>query len=131
MTRCTGATVGLIDGIWSALGWLAPTRSTRSRTCSSSGRRPVATSVEVIATEINEDGHVETQQLDADYALVISGISLGCDADVDGNGEVDFDDLLLLLNAWGPCEGCPEDIDGDDQVTFDDLLILLSLWGPC
>ncbi len=24
--------------------------------------------------------------------------------DLDGSGIVDFDDLLLLLAAWGPCE---------------------------
>ena len=29
--------------------------------------------VEVIASEINEDGHVETPELDADFALVVSG----------------------------------------------------------
>lgn len=31
--------------------------------------------VEVIADEINEDGHVETPAIDADYALVVSGIT--------------------------------------------------------
>jgi len=31
-------------------------------------------SVEVIAAEINEDGHVETPQMDADYALVVSEV---------------------------------------------------------
>ena len=30
--------------------------------------------VEVIATEINQDGHVETEEIDTDYALVVSGI---------------------------------------------------------
>ncbi len=35
-------------------------------------------SVEVIADEINEDSHVETQKIDADYALVVSGV-LGAD----------------------------------------------------
>jgi hypothetical protein len=28
----------------------------------------------------------------------------GGSADVDGSGFVDFDDLLLVLDAWGPCE---------------------------
>ena len=27
-----------------------------------------------------------------------------CPADIDGSGTVDFDDLLRLLAAWGPCE---------------------------
>ena len=29
--------------------------------------------VEVIASEINEDSHVETPEVDADFALVVSG----------------------------------------------------------
>jgi hypothetical protein len=54
-----------------------------------------------------------------------------CDADLDGNGDVGFDDLLAVLAAWGPCGGCAEDIDGDGSVAFGDLLIVLSTWGPC
>ncbi len=30
--------------------------------------------VQVIATEVNQDGHLETEEFDADYALVVSGI---------------------------------------------------------
>jgi glucose/arabinose dehydrogenase len=50
-------------------------------------------------------------------------------ADLDGNGAVDFADLLLLLAAWGPCApACPEDLDGSGAVNFADLLILLTSW---
>jgi hypothetical protein len=50
--------------------------------------------------------------------------------DVNGDGFVDFDDLLMLLAAWGPCEGaCPEDLDEDGFVGFDDLLLLLANWS--
>jgi hypothetical protein len=55
----------------------------------------------------------------------------GCAEDVDGNGEIATDDLLLLLAAWGPCPGCPEDVDGDGVVGTTDLLALLAAWGPC
>ncbi len=27
-----------------------------------------------------------------------------CPADLDGSGTVDFEDLLIVLDAWGPCE---------------------------
>ena len=57
-----------------------------------------------------------------------------CPADLNGSGDVDFDDLLLLLSAWGPCPpqpDCPEDLDGNGAVDFADLLRLLSAWGPC
>jgi len=54
-----------------------------------------------------------------------------CEADLDGNLIVDFNDLLLMLTSWGPCAGCTADLDGDDMVGFNDLLMLLASWGPC
>jgi len=50
-------------------------------------------------------------------------------ADLDGDGTVDFDDLLLLLAAWGFCSPfapCDADLDQDGEVGFSDLLILLT-----
>jgi len=55
----------------------------------------------------------------------------GCVADVDGDGDVGFDDLLALFGAWGACGGCPEDLDGDGVVGVSDIGVLLSLWGDC
>jgi hypothetical protein len=54
-----------------------------------------------------------------------------CVADLDGSGDVGFNDLLTILVAWGPCPGCPADLNGDDTVGFEDLLIVLTAWGPC
>lgn len=54
-----------------------------------------------------------------------------CPEDIDGDGEVTFDDLVILLSEWGPCEDCASDIDGDGEVSFDDLVLLLSAWGEC
>ncbi len=54
-----------------------------------------------------------------------------CPADLDGNGSVDFGDLVTTLSMWGPCAGCPEDLDGDGQVGFGDIVAVLSTWGPC
>jgi V8-like Glu-specific endopeptidase len=53
-----------------------------------------------------------------------------CPADIDGNGEVDTDDLLALIADWGAANS-PADIDGDGTVGTDDLLALISAWGPC
>jgi len=51
--------------------------------------------------------------------------------DINQDGTVDVLDLLLLLDAWGPCPGCPEDITGDGVVDVLDLLDLLAAWGLC
>ena len=52
-------------------------------------------------------------------------------ADLDFDGVVGFDDLLILLAAWGPCAECVEDLDASGDVGFSDLLLLLAAWGPC
>ncbi len=49
--------------------------------------------------------------------------------DVNGDGVVNFADLVEILGAWGPCEGCPADLDGDGFVTFADVLIVLANWS--
>ena len=54
-----------------------------------------------------------------------------CVEDLDGDGNVGFTDLTLLLGLWGPCPGCDADFDGDDVVGFTDLTRLLGAWGPC
>jgi hypothetical protein len=53
-----------------------------------------------------------------------------CPEDINGDGFVDVQDLLMLLSAWGNAGG-PEDINGDEVVDVQDLLMLLSAWGPC
>ena len=63
--------------------------------------------------------------------VLLNRCAPACPADLDGSGAVSVLDLLLLLDAWGPCPGCPEDLDGDGIVGFDDLLGLLASWGPC
>ena len=52
--------------------------------------------------------------------------------DLDGDGDVGFGDLLILLAEWGPCAecgACPADVDGDCTVGLADLLFVLSNWS--
>ena len=56
----------------------------------------------------------------------------GCDCpDLDGDGLVNVEDLLLLMAAWGPCDSCPEDLDLDGTVGVSDLLAVIAAWGLC
>ncbi len=54
-----------------------------------------------------------------------------CPGDVDGNGQVAVDDLLVMLAVWGQSTDDPVDVNGDGIVGVDDLLIMLGNWGPC
>ncbi len=52
--------------------------------------------------------------------------------DLDGDGVVGIQDLLILLAEWGPCPpkgACPADFDIDGEVGITDLLLLLANWG--
>ncbi len=53
---------------------------------------------------------------------------VGVPGDVNGDGVVDVNDILMLIVAWGPCDGCPEDINGDGTVNVSDLIELISNW---
>jgi hypothetical protein len=53
-----------------------------------------------------------------------------CPSDVTGNGSVDIDDLLAVINAWGSPGGAA-DINGSGLVDIDDLLAIINAWGAC
>ncbi|MCP3903963.1 MAG: hypothetical protein GY715_10050 [Planctomycetes bacterium] len=59
------------------------------------------------------------------------GTSATCPPDLNGNGDVDFADILVIIGAWGPCAGCPEDLNNNGQVDFADILVVIGAWGPC
>ena len=54
-----------------------------------------------------------------------------CPEDLNGNGTVDFNDILSLLASWGQCTSCPEDLDDNGDVDFADLLVMLAAYGDC
>ncbi len=51
--------------------------------------------------------------------------------DVNLDGVVNVDDLLLLISVWGPHipGGMPADFDNNGVINVDDLLIVISNWG--
>ena len=57
-----------------------------------------------------------------------------CATDVNNDGVTDVNDLLLVLDVYGPCPddgGCKSDIDGNGVVDCMDVLLLIEGWGPC
>jgi hypothetical protein len=75
----------------------------------------------------------------------VFGVTLTCECPADiarhptGDNMVNIDDLLMVINGWGPCAapcpppgfGCHADIDNDCDVDIDELLIVINNWGPC
>ncbi|MDP7070422.1 MAG: plastocyanin/azurin family copper-binding protein [Phycisphaerales bacterium] len=60
----------------------------------------------------------------------VTGDAIPCEEDVNGDGQINVDDLLQLLAAFGQsCTGCAEDVDGSGTVGVDDLLQLLAVYG--
>jgi len=54
-----------------------------------------------------------------------------CEGDLNADGDVNVNDLLVLIAAWGPCDGCDADLNTDGVVNVNDLLVLIAAWGPC
>ena len=62
--------------------------------------------------------------------LTIAAPGLG---DLDADGDVDINDFLALIAAWGACadppEPCLADLDNDGSVGLDDFQLILANWG--
>ncbi|MBT8486679.1 MAG: hypothetical protein HKO59_04305 [Phycisphaerales bacterium] len=94
-----------------------------------------AGSIERIAVDCNDNGVGDDLDLEAGTSVDRNGNGLPdeCDlpGDVNGDGSVDFVDLLTVLASWGDCpppDACPADLDGSGDVGFTDLLIVLAGW---
>ncbi|TVQ32538.1 MAG: hypothetical protein EA376_05405 [Phycisphaeraceae bacterium] len=85
-------------------------------------------SIEVIGSAVNQG---EGQG----YALVVTGAvgDVGaCPADLNGDGQVNAQDLALLLSAWEAYKSFPAaDLNGDGDVNAQDLALFFSYWGGC
>ena len=50
------------------------------------------------------------------------------EGDVNGDGAVNVQDLIVLLSSWGSCAGCDADLDGNGFVDFRDAIVLFAAW---
>ena len=53
-----------------------------------------------------------------------------CEADINGDGNVDVSDILVMVSVWGTNDA-DADINGDGTVGVADLLLVIDGWGPC
>ena len=56
----------------------------------------------------------------------LSGFSSG---DLNCDGSIGIEDLLVILNEWGACDICSGDLDQNASVDITDLLAVISAWG--
>jgi hypothetical protein len=96
------------------------------------GTVPTGTTLEV-AQAISLDGRKIIGHGFASGAWLIT-IVPDCAADVaptNGNGAVNIDDLLAVINNWGAPAPNPADVTGNGVVDIDDLLAVINAWGSC
>lgn len=89
----------------------------------------------------NNNGIVDLQDIltgtlaDANHNGIPDAYEPTCDADITGSGNVNVDDLLAVINQWGPCPASPAPCGADTNfngvVNVDDLLAVINAWGPC
>ncbi|MFI4882690.1 MAG: S8 family serine peptidase [Phycisphaerales bacterium JB064] len=89
---------GLSAGIWSTTGGTADTVNTVENVFVQNPQAGTWT-IEVIAADINQDGHVETGARDADFALVVMGTD-GQAAAFELPFEDDFPEVSLDTDKW-------------------------------
>ena len=68
---------------------------------------------------------------DDSEAVVVATLANECFGDIDGDLEVDFADLNILLSSFNDAAGVggPGDLDLDGDVDFADLNLLLSVFN--
>ncbi len=54
----------------------------------------------------------------------------GCSEDINGDGNINVTDLLMVVSDWGLSDS-QADIDGSGIVDLPDLLAIIGAWGPC
>ncbi|MDG2422950.1 MAG: dockerin type I domain-containing protein [Phycisphaerales bacterium] len=60
--------------------------------------------------------------------------SPGCPTDINNDGVTDVNDILIIIDQYGPCPDdapCPADVNQNGAVDCPDILMVIDAWGPC
>jgi len=80
---------------------------------------------------ISDRGDVVLRNTQTDQVMFVQRRPSPKQGDLDRNCTIGADDLLGLLESWGPGEGfLPGDLDDSGEVGMTDLVILLTNWSP-
>ncbi len=93
----------------------------------SAGYSDSATFYVLLGKGVTPGGPLFDAAVDLARSTLVGGVPLP--GDVDQDGDVDFDDLGLLLGAYDTAAEPRADFDTDGSVDFDDLGILLGNYG--
>ncbi|MBT7351115.1 MAG: 1,4-alpha-glucan branching protein [Phycisphaerae bacterium] len=84
---------------------------------------------EVIAEAIPWDGMPYSASFKfGAYTMAIFSQSPPCLMDIDGDGDVNVDEVLLVIASWGTPDA---DVTGDGQTDVNDLLAIIGAFGAC
>ena len=61
---------------------------------------------------------------------ICSGKSASASGDANKDGNVDVNDVLMVINAWQQ-PASDADLDNDGHVDVNDLLIVIENWNQC
>jgi hypothetical protein len=103
---------------------------------------PLADPNSVELADFNNDGLLDVSTVNTDSGVTGGSVTVflsvaeeSCVEDLNGNGSVDFADILQVIGGWGACpappEECPLDLNGNGQVDFADILVIVGSWGIC
>lgn len=76
---------------------------------------------------ISESGVILAQTQLSNCAVLVPLMPVEGDTDCDQ--EINIDDLLNVINHWGPCAGCIGELTGDGLIGLPDLLEVILNWG--
>ena len=65
------------------------------------------------------------------FSFLLLAATRACPGDVEVNGIVDVNDILLFLADFGCQNSCLADANDDFTVDINDLLVIINSWGTC